>query len=377
MNDDTTTTTAPANASMDPAPTSTAAEGRPAAKTTRGFRPVMVMVNMHITLDEAEEFERARWRTQEEPKEAYMARQAKQQAQSETLGRDHFRGQRFDHNGQPIGDSGTPVFGWDKQGRTNVSLIHIFEDLVRGLEFPYTGMRLRHKEGKNVVRLELYFSEGREPRGMTEAIKALVTRHIMKVWAHVHIFRNPDWTVTVNAVTPVSGIGDKKVRMLRISRPCRFGTPLKVRSTTQIVEDTKKGVIDAQLEEALEAIAWAASFPEEKVTITRRHADLFFKAQSRPLPSNVTIIEDAVDAARQAILAGKTAAQTADAPAPADAEAAPAPTEDPAELMTKGILSEGLDDLAARVEKARQELLAGTYHPAELATATEDEGDKK
>lgn len=118
--------------------------------------------------------------------------------------------------GRQVADSGTPVFG--REGQHNVSLVKVAEDITAQLPaLKLVGVNIQTKtDGKHVV-WQVYEPTAKDkpvvvPSG---AIKFHLDALNKRVYGNLHVWRNPDGSVTVNAGSPtndsVSGAKDLRI----------------------------------------------------------------------------------------------------------------------------------------------------------------------
>ena len=127
-----------------------------------------------------------------------QALRARQATEAVGKGLDPFRGERKDATGTVRPDSGTPVFGWKAEGRQSITLRHLIADVEGNL-----GMRLVHantmqKEGDSMSSLRLTFAPEGEVVALSETAHGLVNELLGRTFQHLHCFRNPDGSLTVN-----------------------------------------------------------------------------------------------------------------------------------------------------------------------------------
>lgn len=110
-------------------------------------------------------------------------------------------------------DSGTPVFG--RNGQTNVSLIQVAADIARELpNLKLVGVNMQTKpDGKSVV-WQVYEPATSEKPEIVPAggIKFHLGELNETIYGHLHVWRNPDDSLTVNAGSPMrDNVRDPKV----------------------------------------------------------------------------------------------------------------------------------------------------------------------
>lgn len=134
-------------------------------------------------------------RTQEQDK-ALRARQATESVA--VAGKDPFRGERKDATGTVRPDSGQPVFGWKQEGRQSVTLRHLFADVEGNLRMVLVNANTMQKEGDHMSSLRLTFAPEGTPVELSVAAQRLVAELLRRTFGHLHCFRNPDGSLTVN-----------------------------------------------------------------------------------------------------------------------------------------------------------------------------------
>ncbi|MFA6132319.1 MAG: hypothetical protein WC702_04670 [Patescibacteria group bacterium] len=127
-------------------------------------------------------------------------------------GRDGLRGDRTDAVGNRQADSGTPVFGWKAEGRQSVSLRCVLADVTRVFGWSVTGLTMFQKEGDRMYFLVVVLEAGKPALDMSPALQAKLTEILGRTFGHVHCFRNPDGSVTVN---PAHALNDDEVGEIR------------------------------------------------------------------------------------------------------------------------------------------------------------------
>jgi hypothetical protein len=114
--------------------------------------------------------------------------------------RDAYRGQRTDAGGTAQPDSGTPIFGWDKEGRRFVSICEAVSDLQKhGFVLQDVHMYQKETEQNGMAFLCFWFKPGVEPFAFTAESRRECYILLNSVYGHVHGFRNPDRTMTFTA----------------------------------------------------------------------------------------------------------------------------------------------------------------------------------
>ncbi|MBI4435637.1 hypothetical protein HY630_03120 [Candidatus Uhrbacteria bacterium] len=116
-------------------------------------------------------------------------------------GEAHYRRhERTDATGRVMGDSGTPIFGWAKEGTPYdaVALEKIAQDLVDNGGV-ITDVHIVQKPDDRMGNLVVVFeAEGTPFQFGTEA-ERLVDELVDSSYGHIHGFKNPDETATINA----------------------------------------------------------------------------------------------------------------------------------------------------------------------------------
>ena len=151
----------------------------------------------------------------------------KHKQEAEEQGLDPFRGKRVDATGRLRSDSGRPVFGWDRNGRNNVSFARIKQDLT-SLGYLLISVNLAKRKPNpktgqedNMYSLYLSFEKGQASQ-LKPGVELEVDKILNRTYEHVHAFRNPDGTATINpshAITPVRG---QEIAHLRITQDGSF-----------------------------------------------------------------------------------------------------------------------------------------------------------
>lgn len=117
--------------------------------------------------------------------------------QAEAAGRDAFRGGRTDQTGKRVADSGIPLFGWNELGRQLVCLKYVIADLgAMGMRIVSTN--LRQKQGDNMLSWFVKFQVGEAAQIGGSVLAVELGQALGSVYEHVHGYRNPDTSVTIN-----------------------------------------------------------------------------------------------------------------------------------------------------------------------------------
>ncbi|HTL39415.1 MAG TPA: hypothetical protein VL306_01200, partial [Methylomirabilota bacterium] len=123
----------------------------------------------------------------------------KQAAEAEALGRDPYRGRRIDGSGVIRPDSGTPMFSWDKDGRVNTCLALVQRDLQNNLGMVLTQINTLQKPQDHMAFLVLKFESEGTAITLNPKQAEVIERITGRVYGHLHGYRNPDRSWTLNA----------------------------------------------------------------------------------------------------------------------------------------------------------------------------------
>lgn len=128
-----------------------------------------------------------------------QALRARQEAEAKAVGRDPFRGQRADATGTVRPDTGTPMFTWAKDGRVNTCLALTLADLRQNLGMVLTQVNTLQKPNDHMAFLVLKFEDSGTSVELTPTQQATIERLTGRVYGHLHGYRNPDRSWTLNA----------------------------------------------------------------------------------------------------------------------------------------------------------------------------------
>jgi len=137
---------------------------------------------------------------------------AKQEAESKKLGRDHFRGKRIDATGVKRGDSGIPIFSWTPEGRQHISTRKVREDIETKLGYRIMDAHLMKKEGDKMYFLRVTFNGSTNGDFQpSDEFNLLLANALDRPYGHLHAFRNPDGSVTINSAHALEKKEEEKV----------------------------------------------------------------------------------------------------------------------------------------------------------------------
>lgn len=193
--------------------------------------PKTVKVNVRINPRWAERLNAAGVNSFVRNTQQDQALRARQASEAVYKGLAPFRGERKDATGTVRPDSGKPVFGWDAEGRQSVTLRHLVADVTDKLHMVLVHANTMQKEGDHMSSLRMTFAHEGEAVVLSEAAQEFVNELLGRTFGHLHCFRNPDGSLTVNP----SHIEEKpdvaEIRDLRIhsdgSLRCEKRTPVE------------------------------------------------------------------------------------------------------------------------------------------------------
>lgn len=175
------------------------AAGTPATVTAVPFTVVLLNVRLNGTW--AQKFMAAGIRLN-------MQNQADQQrvierhaGEAQAVGRDAFRGQRTDAVGNRQADSGTPVFGWKKEGRAITNLRHVRAEL-EAMGYRIVNVNLRKKDGDTMFSLFVKFAPVGDTFAQLADIEGVLAQVLDTTWKFLHGYRNPKPTGTEVTLNP-------------------------------------------------------------------------------------------------------------------------------------------------------------------------------
>lgn len=148
---------------------------------------------------------------------AVIARHSEQAA---AVGKDAFRGNRTDPAGNKRPDSGTPVFTWKQEGRQLVCLEKVKQD-IEAMGLRLTNANLFQKEGDHMFFLYLNFARERKSFELSPEADLIVSQLLARVYEHVHVYRNPDESATINPAH-ATDVPPQEVRNLRMDLEGKF-----------------------------------------------------------------------------------------------------------------------------------------------------------
>ncbi|OGE82431.1 MAG: hypothetical protein A3B10_03105 [Candidatus Doudnabacteria bacterium RIFCSPLOWO2_01_FULL_44_21] len=161
--------------------------------------PNRVLVKFRINLTRAAELRAAGLYEVKRSIVQDQALRGRQAIEAEALGRDPYRGQRTDATGTVRPDSGTPMFTWDPKGRVNVCLATTIEDLQTILGMVLTQVNTLQKPNDHMAFLVLKLENAGSPVNLSAKQQALIDRLTSRIYGHLHGYRNPDRSWTLNA----------------------------------------------------------------------------------------------------------------------------------------------------------------------------------
>lgn len=173
-------------------------------------KPSKVMFNIRLNEGQAGKLIRAGVRLVERDRHQDAQLRAAQEEEARANGRDPFRGNRTDATGIKRPDSGTPVFGWKAEGRQMVTLGLALQDVQAedgGLGMLLTDIHLVRKDGDRMYSLRLTFmpeSSVEETAEVSDGAEAVLEYAATRTFEHLHCFRNPDGSLTINSAHALS-----------------------------------------------------------------------------------------------------------------------------------------------------------------------------
>ena len=179
-------------------------------------KPEKVMLNIRLNSKRALEFiNEGGLRLIGRDKVQDAAIMARQRAESEKLGRDHDRGNRVDASGVKRGDSGTPIFSWAPEGRQNISLHKVFKD-IEAMGYHVVDAHLMRKDNDRMYSLRVSFNGSTDSDfKLSDTAERLLGDALGRPYGHLHIFRNPDGSMTVNPAHALDKSEEEKVLRIR------------------------------------------------------------------------------------------------------------------------------------------------------------------
>ncbi|MDO8581323.1 MAG: hypothetical protein Q7S16_00405 [bacterium] len=148
--------------------------------------------------------------------DADKALRARQAGEAAGKGLDPFRGERKDATGTVRPDSGKPVLGWDAEGRQSITLRHFLADVVGNLQMVLVNANTMQKEGDKMSSLRMTFAPKDEAVVLSLEAQGLVNELLNRTYDHLHCFRNPDGSLTVNPSHIAEQADPAEIRDLRI-----------------------------------------------------------------------------------------------------------------------------------------------------------------
>ena len=200
--------------------------------------PKTVKLNVRINPRWAEKLHAAGIFDGKRSVQADQALRARQAGEAAGKGLDPFRGERKDATGTVRPDSGKPVFGWDQEGRQSVTLRHLIADVEGNLGMRLVSVNTMQKEGDKMSSLRMTFalegdaivlssspvhfmSDGCSTSSIDNvqqfSAQGLVNELLGRTYGHLHCFRNPDGSLTVNPSHIEEKPDVSEVRDLRIN----------------------------------------------------------------------------------------------------------------------------------------------------------------
>ena len=146
-----------------------------------------------------------------------QALRARQATEAAGKGLDPFRGERKDATGTVRPDSGKPVFGWDAEGRQSITLRHLIADVEGNLGMRLVNANTMQKEVDHMSSLRMTFAHEGEAVVLSETAQGLVHELLGRTYGHLHCFRNPDGSLTVNPSHIQEQADPAEIRDLRIA----------------------------------------------------------------------------------------------------------------------------------------------------------------
>lgn len=162
-------------------------------------KPVRVLVKFRVNLSRAEELRAAGLYEVRRTVEQDVALRAKQASEAEALGRDPYRGKRADATGTIRPDSGVPIFSWDPKGRVDVCLVAAINDLKANMGMVLTQVNTLQKANDHMAFLVLKFENEGKAVELSVTQQQVIDKITSRVYEHLHGYRNPDRSWTLNA----------------------------------------------------------------------------------------------------------------------------------------------------------------------------------
>lgn len=181
-------------------------------------KPNRVLVKFRVNLHRAAELRAAGLYEIKRTLEQDEALRQKQAVQAQTAGRDPYRGQRVDATGMSRPDSGTPMFTWDPKGRVDVCLATAIADLRKNLGMVLTQVNTLQKPNDHMAFLVLKFENEGKAVELSVSQEQAIEKITVRVYEHLHGYRNPDKSWTFNAAHALDKTGE--IKDVRINEDC-------------------------------------------------------------------------------------------------------------------------------------------------------------
>jgi hypothetical protein len=175
--------------------------------------PSLVLLNVRLSPKNAADYTALNIKLVDRSVQDDAAIRAQHVAEAAENGVDAMRGKRIDATGVASPDSGTPVFGWNPTGDP-VTLAKIWDDLVKA-GVVITDIHLMRKPNDRMLFLRITFSQADRGIEIGHDLAAALTRTLGSVYEHVHAFRNPNGSMTVNPSHRINN-AESGFRTLRI-----------------------------------------------------------------------------------------------------------------------------------------------------------------